>query len=64
MLAVLVFPQSELKHSVFLYYHLLFKWLTVIFVILSPSIQMSYLFPIKLPSLFLYKNLFGICTPF
>jgi len=65
MLAVLVFPQSELKHYVFLYYMSPIQMTDlVILAILSPSIQMPYLFPIKLPSLFLCKSLFGVHTPF
>jgi len=65
MLAVLVFSQSEVKHFVFLYYRSPVQMIDlVIFAVLSPPIQMPYLFPIQLSSLFLYKSLFWVYTPF
>jgi len=65
MLAVLLSPQSKLKHFVFLYYRSAVQMTDlVILAIFSPSIQMPNLFPIRLPSLFLYKSLFGVYTPF
>jgi len=64
MLAVLLFPQSELKHFVFLYYRSAVQMTDlVILAILSPSIQLPNLCPIKLCSLFLYKSLFAVYTP-